>query len=67
MVDKYMKERPYIPATVPIVVGVVLAAMVLIVIVAYFVGRARQNKKAKKPPVDKTDEIEITVQPSDNN
>lgn len=50
MVDYYMEggdEGDYIPATVPIVVGCVLAAMVLVVVVAYFVGRSRQKKKAK--------------------
>lgn len=48
MVDDYMTEdEDYIPATVPIVVGCVLAGMVLVVIVAYFVGRSRQKKKAK--------------------
>lgn len=45
--DTKEDDSEYIPATVPIVVGCVLAAMVLVVIVAYFVGRSRQKKKAK--------------------
>lgn len=62
-VDHYMIDSAYIPATVPIVVGVVLAAMVLIVIIAYFVGQARQKKKAKKNAASSTPEdIEISVQ-----
>lgn len=40
-------DGDYIPATVPIVVGCVLAGMVIVVIIAYFVGRSRQKKKAK--------------------
>ncbi|XP_063872288.1 angiotensin-converting enzyme-like [Scylla paramamosain] len=62
-VDDYMIESAYIPATVPIVVGVVLAAMVLIVIIAYFVGQARQKKKEKKAASNSTPEnIEISIQ-----
>ena len=33
--------------TVPIIVGSVLAALVVIVIVAYFIGRSRNNKRRK--------------------
>lgn len=66
-VDDYMEDLTYIPATVPIVVGVVLAVMVLIVIIAYFVGQARQKKKAKKAAADSTPEhIEISVQSPDS-
>ncbi|XP_066965094.1 angiotensin-converting enzyme-like [Macrobrachium rosenbergii] len=47
-INKYMdKEREEISATVPIVVGVVLACMVVVVIVAYFVGQKKQKKKLK--------------------
>ncbi|KAK7086686.1 hypothetical protein SK128_003261 [Halocaridina rubra] len=46
--DKYIKaEREEISAAVPIIVGCVLAGMVCVVIVAYFVGNSRQKKKAK--------------------
>lgn len=34
--------------TVPIVVGCVLAALVVIVIIAYFIGRSRNQKKHKQ-------------------
>ena len=34
--------------TVPIIVGCVLAALVVIVIVAYFIGRSRNQKKHKQ-------------------
>lgn len=33
--------------TVPIIVGCVLAALVVIVIIAYFIGRSRNNKRRK--------------------
>ncbi|XP_064079471.1 angiotensin-converting enzyme-like [Macrobrachium nipponense] len=47
-INKYMdKEREEISATVPIVVGVVLACMVVVVIIAYFVGQKKQKKKLK--------------------
>lgn len=65
-VDDYMTEdEDYIPATVPIIVGCVLAAMVLVVIVAYFVGRSRQKKKEKKltkSSPDGGESIEIGIQ-----
>lgn len=44
-VDLYFIQ--HIPATVPIVVGVVLLAMIGIVIIAYFVGKNKQDKKMK--------------------
>ena len=46
--DQWIREKEElveIPATVPIVVGIVLAVMVVGVIVAYFVGNAKQRKK----------------------
>lgn len=41
-------EEPDINNTVPIIVGCVLAALVVIVIIAYFIGRSRNQKKRKQ-------------------
>lgn len=45
----YGRNTPIEPVnnTVPIVVGCVLSALVVIVIIAYFIGRSRNNKKHK--------------------
>jgi len=49
-VDKYFVS--HIPATVPIVVGAVLGAMILVVVIAYFVGKSRSGGIEPKPQAD---------------
>ena len=47
--EEFMEQEPDpVDNTVPIIVGAVLGALVLIVIVAYFVGRRINKKKEKK-------------------
>ncbi|KAF2367891.1 hypothetical protein FHG87_001363 [Trinorchestia longiramus] len=55
-VDKYFVQ--HIPATVPIIVGVVLCVMIVIVVIAYFVGKNRNDKKKK----DAVPHLEIKIE-----
>lgn len=45
---RHSERYPVGDNTVPIIVGSVLAALVVIVIIAYFIGRSRNRKKMKR-------------------
>lgn len=71
-VNNYIKDEiEDIPPYVPIIVGVVLAVMVCVVLVAYFIGRSKQKKKlaAIKAQKDSSSvpgeklEMSVTVDP----
>lgn len=48
--------------TVPIIVGCVLAALVVIVIIAYFIGRSRNRKKHSKSMQGNENPAAITLE-----
>ena len=51
----------HIPATVPIVVGAVLGAMIVVVVVAYFVGKSRNSGIEPAPQVSNFDKCMIKL------
>lgn len=58
--EQFVEGYTSIDNTVPIIVGAVLGAMVLIVIVAYFVGRSRNRKKHRNNATTADPEVGTT-------